>query len=90
MEPCCGSDEKLSVLCAGFCGYFLCRNDVDDTTSALYAEADGTSFQSEQGVVAATANVLTWVELGATLTDDDLTSVDFLAAESLNAEALGL
>jgi hypothetical protein len=44
--------------------------------------------QREQGVIAAAANTVTWVEVGTTLPDDDLAGVDQLAAEPLDAEPL--
>ena len=45
--------------------------------------------QREQRVVAATADQVTGVELGATLTDEDLTGADDLTTEALHAESLG-
>jgi hypothetical protein len=65
-------------------------NDVDDPTAAARAEFNGTCLQSEQGVVAATANACTGVEVGAALADDDLAGGNYLAAEALDAEVLGV
>jgi hypothetical protein len=65
-------------------------NDVYDSTAAAGAEFDGAGLQCEQGVVAATANACTGVEVGATLADDDLACGNYLAAEALDAEVLGV
>ena len=46
--------------------------------------------QREQRVVAATADALAGVEVGAALADDDLARVHVLAAEALHAEPLGV
>ena len=46
--------------------------------------------QGEQRVVATTADAGAGVEVGAALADDDLAGVDDLAAEPLDAEALGV
>ena len=46
-------------------------NDVDDLAATTGAEVDGPGSQCEQGVVAATADVLAWVEVCSTLPDDD-------------------
>ena len=44
--------------------------------------------EREQGVVAADADAVTGVELGAALADDDVAGYDPLAAELLDAEPL--
>src|SRR3546814_10580142 len=44
----------------------------------------------EQGVILAHADVLAGMHLGAALADDDIARNDGLAAELLDAEALGL
>ena len=51
-------------------------NDVDDLAATTGAEVDGPGSQCEQGVVAATADVLAWVEVCSTLPDDDFAGVD--------------
>src|SRR5262245_47546916 len=68
----------------------LARDDVDDATAAPLAELHGTADEREQGVVAAAAHAGARVEVGAALADDDLARVDDLAAEALDAEALGV
>ena len=65
------------------------RNDVHDATPALGAELDVAADEGEQGVVTATPDTGAGVEVGATLTDDDLAGVHQLAAVTLHAEALG-
>src|SRR5699024_11747679 len=65
-------------------------NDVHGATVALDSELNCTCFKSEQGVVAAATNVLTWVELGTALTHDDLAGLNLLTTETLDAEALCL
>ncbi len=47
-------------------------NDVHDSTAAAGAEFDSAGLQCEQGVVSATANACTGVEVGASLADDGL------------------
>ena len=65
-------------------------NDVDGLAAALDAELDRTGGRGEQRVVAATADVDAGVEVGAALADEDLAGLDDLAAEPLDAEALGV
>ena len=65
-------------------------DDVHGLAAALGAELDRTRDEREQRVVAATADAVAGVEVGAALADDDLAGVDDLAAEALDAEALAL
>jgi hypothetical protein len=65
------------------CG--LSRNDVDDSAAALDTEFNGACRKSEQSVVLAATNVYTRVEVSATLTNDDFTSVYNLTCITLNA-----
>jgi hypothetical protein len=44
--------------------------------------------QCKQGVIAAAADTVAWVEVGTALPDDDLAGVDQLAAEPFDAEPL--
>ena len=76
--------QNLLLLCS------CSSNDVDDAATAAGAEFDGSRGQCEQGVVAATANAGARVEVGAALADDDLASGNYLAAEALDAEVLGV
>ena len=63
----------------------------DDVNFALIlAESNSSVAESEQGVVAAAANVDAGTETGAALTDDDGTGADSFAAKSLNTEKLGI
>ena len=64
----------------------LLGGDVHATTFAV--EEYATINKGEDGVVAAHAHVLAGVELGATLTNDDVTGDYGLTTELLNAEAL--
>ena len=64
------------------------RRNADNLAITLATELDRTRTQGEQGVVLATANAVARVEVGAALTNEDLTSVDQLAAVALHAEAL--
>ena len=66
----------------------LRSDDVDDLAATLGAELDRTGREGEERVVAATADVGARVEVGATLTDEDLAREDNLTAEALHAEAL--
>jgi hypothetical protein len=56
---------------------------------ALGFENHGAIDQCEQGVILAAANIGAGVELGATLTNQDVASQNFLTTETLNAKALG-
>ena len=47
-------------------------------------------YQSEQSVVFAHTHVIAWVELGATLANDDRASSDKFTAESFYTEHLGV
>jgi len=68
----------------------LRANHVDDATTTAGTELDRTWSQSEQRVVLAAADVVTWVEVCATLTNNDLAGVYQLSAEALHTEALGI
>jgi hypothetical protein len=48
------------------------------------------SDEGEQGVIAATADTVAWMEVGATLPDDDLASIHQLAPEALDAKPLSV
>jgi hypothetical protein len=74
-EPAAGEPSGRSL---GELGH---GNDVDDTTATLGPELDGTGSESEQRVVATTADEVTRVEVRAALADDDLARLDDLAAE---------
>ena len=56
----------------------------------LVPNSTAPASRGEQGVVAAAADVHARVELGAALADEDLAGLDDLAAEPLDAEALGV
>src|SRR5699024_2924371 len=77
-------------LCSCFCNLLGGWNDVHGAAVALDSELNCTCFESEQGVVAAASNVLTWVELGAALTNDDLAGLNLLTTETLDAKTLSL
>lgn len=53
-------------------------------------EFDDAIAQREQRVVSTSADTLAGMDVGAVLTDDDRPGADFLAGESLDAEALCL
>src|SRR5690606_21114544 len=65
-------------------------DDTDHLAVTLATELDGARGEREQGVVAAAAHTVTGVDLGAALADEDLARADGLAAEALDAEALGV
>jgi hypothetical protein len=65
-------------------------HDVHNAATTAGAELDSTGGQGEQGVVSTTANACTGVEVGASLADDDLACGNYLAAEALDAEVLGV
>ena len=64
------------------------RRNADNLTIALAAKLNRTRTQGKQGVILATADAVARVEVGAALTNEDLTSVNQLAAVALHAEAL--
>ena len=68
----------------------LRANHVDDAATTASAELNSTWSKCEQRVVLTAANILTWVEVGATLTHDDFTGVDELTAEALYAKTLSI
>ena len=51
------------------------RRNADDLAIALAAELDRTRAQGEQGVILAAADAVARMEVGAALTNEDLTSV---------------
>jgi hypothetical protein len=53
----------------------------------LHFKLHSASGGSEDGVVTADAGIYTCVELGATLTHDDFTGINQLAAKALDAKA---
>ena len=78
---------------AGLCALrylqeLLCWNNANGTTfvRTFYCEVHRAVFKSKQGVVAAHADVCTAMELGATLTNNDIASVNCLTAEHFHAE----
>ena len=71
-------------------GGLLGRKDRHVTTATgLGGEFHRALNQGEQGMVAAQADVVARMPLGAALTHDDVAGQDVLAAELLYAEALG-
>ena len=68
----------------------LCSSRVDVDTTAILVEADATINQRKEGVILPTPNSLTRVPLGATLTNEDVSSDDFLATKLLHTTALTL
>jgi ABC-type hemin transport system ATPase subunit len=60
-------------------------DDVHNATATLGAELNLASNKCEQSVVLALASVCAWVEVSATLTDDNLACVYFLTCITLNA-----
>jgi hypothetical protein len=54
------------------------------------AELDPAAYQSEQGVIPATADAEPGVEVSSVLADDDLARSHELAAEPLDPESLGV
>ena len=62
--------------------------DIDAATVAI--EAHLAVDEGEDGVIAAEADTLAWVPLGAALTDEDISSDDALATEFLHAAALAV
>ena len=64
------------------------RRNADNLAIALAAELNRTGAQGEQGVILATANAVARVEVGATLADDDVTSLSVLTTEELYTKSL--
>jgi hypothetical protein len=65
-------------------------DDIDDTATTSHAELHTAVGSGEQGVVAATADVLAGVETGTALTHDDRTCRCNLAVKQLHTQTLGL
>jgi hypothetical protein len=60
-------------------------HDVHHAATTTGAELDCASSQCEQGVILATAYAGAWVEVGATLANDDFACLDFLTTVALYA-----
>jgi len=59
-----------------------------NATTASAAEFDCAGSHCEESVILTTTDIGAWVEVGATLTDEDLAVLDYLSAEALNSEVL--
>ena len=59
-----------------------------NATSASATKFDCAGSHCEESVILAASYVRTWVEMGATLTHEDLAVLDYLSAEALNSEVL--
>jgi hypothetical protein len=68
----------------------LARDDDHPATAAPHAELDRAGGEGEQRVVATATDVGAGVEVRAALAHDDLAGADDLAAEALDAQALGV
>lgn len=65
------------------------NNDGAAFLLAANGELHGALDQREQGVILAHADVVTWVELGTALANDDVASLNQLTAVALNAKSFG-
>ena len=81
-------DESYKRLCGLYLS--LSRNDVHERALVAGGKLHCTSCESEESVVAAASNVLTGVELGATLANEDLSCLHLLATVPLHTQALCL
>jgi hypothetical protein len=72
------SEEKL----------LLRRHDADDLAATLGAELDRTGGEGEERVIATATDLVTGVELGPALPDQDLPGADDLTTEPLDTQAL--
>lgn len=64
---------------------------MDADAFAIFAhpfKADNAGHLSEKGIVLADADIEAWVDARSTLTDQDISSQNMLAAVALNAQAL--
>jgi hypothetical protein len=62
--------------------------DVDDATTAVATEFNSASCECEESVIFAATNVVTWVEVSATLANDDFACINNLTTEALYAKTL--
>ena len=69
---------------------FLLLDRAALAVTAHALEVNAAIDQSEQGVIAADADALTRMDVGAALTDQDVAGQNKLTVAALNAEALGL
>ena len=69
---------------------FLLLDRAALAVTAHALEVNAAIDQSEQGVIAADANALTRMDVGAALTDQDVAGQNELTVAALDAEALGL
>jgi hypothetical protein len=63
-------------------------NDIDDAATASHTKVHGARGECEKSVIATTAHIRTWVEVGTTLTNDDFAGINQLATETLDSESL--
>jgi len=68
----------------------LSADNIDDATTTTGTELNCTRGQGEERVVLAAADIVTGVEVSATLTNDDLAGVHLLTTEALHTETLGI
>jgi hypothetical protein len=66
-------------------GSFRLRNDVD--AAAFLVEEHAAIHECEKRVVTTATDAESWMDLGAALADDDVSSDDSLTAEFFHAEA---
>ena len=71
-------------------GSFLLLDRAALAVTANALEVNAAIDQSEQGVIAADADALTRMDVGAALTDQDVAGQNELTVAALDAEALGL
>ena len=86
----CRPRWALSGWRAGARRELLGRQDADDAAAATFREVHGPRRAGVDRVVAADADAVAGLELGAALANDDLAAGHGLAGEHLHAEALGV
>ena len=64
------------------------RSDMDLALGSV-GELQDAFLQGEQSVVTTPADVVSGMDVGAALADDDVADADFFAGETLHAKALG-
>ena len=86
---------SIKKAAANVCGSFLNKlllsvNGALTAILALALELDGTVNQSKQGVILADANIDTGMDVGASLTNQDVAGQNELTVCTLHAQALSL
>jgi hypothetical protein len=66
------------------------RDHIHYATTASATKFHGSRSEGEEGVIFASAHIGSGVEVSAALANQDLTAIDYLTAETLDSQILGI